>query len=115
MKNIQRYIVSVDGILEDAIKCIELNHSRCAIIVDKKMKVYGVISDGDILRSILNGKNIYSPIKNNININFKFLKKKDNEEALKIIKKFCISLIPVVNQELILKDIITLEEILTDI
>ena len=76
MKDIQSYIVSIDGILEDAIKCIELNHSRCVIIVDEKMKVYGVISDGDILRSILNGKNIYSPIKNNINFNFKFLKKK---------------------------------------
>ena len=47
--NLEKYVVSVDGVLEDAVKCIRSNKSRCAIIINDKYKVIGVISEGDVL------------------------------------------------------------------
>ena len=74
MKNeLEKYVVSIDSLLRDAIESI-VNKSSCTIVIDKHQKVIGVISEGDDCNIV--GRNIYSPIKNSININFKFLKKK---------------------------------------
>ena len=82
--NLEKYVVSVDGVLEDAVKCIRSNKSRCAIIIDDKYKVIGVISEGDVLSDILSGRSLYNPIKNSMNINFKFLKTFSRVKALTI-------------------------------
>ena len=79
-KKLENYVVSVDGILKDAIKCIRSNKSRCVIITDDCYKVMGVISEGDVLSEILLGKNIFLPIKNIMNVNFEFLKKENKSE-----------------------------------
>ena len=42
----------------------------------------GVISEGDVLSEILSGRGLYNPIKNSMNINFKFLKILSREKAL---------------------------------
>ena len=84
MKNeLEKYVVSIDSLLRDAIESIKNNKSRCTIVIDKHQKVIGVISEGDVISAILKGRNIYSPIKNSININFKFLKKKIRKKDLK--------------------------------
>ena len=113
-KNLEKYVVSIDGILEDAVKCIRSNKSRCVIIIDNKYKVIGVISEGDVLSEILSGRGLYNPIKNSMNINFKFLKILSREKALEIFRKYGVSLIPIVDENLILKDIFTINDFLVD-
>ena len=110
--NLEKYVVSVDGVLEDAVKCIRSNKSRCAIIIDDKYKVIGVISEGDVLSDILSGRSLYNPIKNSMNINFKFLKTFSRVKALAIFRKYGVSLIPIVDENLILKDIFTINDLL---
>ena len=113
-KNLEKYVVSIDGILEDAVKCIRSNKSRCVIIIDNRYKVMGVISEGDVLSEILSGRGLYNPIKNSMNINFKFLKILSREKALGIFRKYGVSLIPIVDENLILKDIFTINDFLLD-
>ena len=50
-----------------------------------------------------------------MNKSFKFLEKKDFLAAKKIFQKHLCSLIPVVNSNMILKDLITLDEFLSEI
>ncbi len=50
-----------------------------------------------------------------MNKSFKFLMKKDDKEAKKIFQKHLCSLIPVVNSNMILKDLFTLEKFLLKI
>lgn len=114
-KKLDKYIVSIDGIINDAILSINKNKSRCVIVIDKNYKVYGVFSEGDLLRFLIAGMNIYSPIKSNININFKYLNNKNKKKALDLVKCFGITLIPVVDEEMILKDIISIHDLLMDI
>ena len=112
--DLEKYVVSIDGILEDAVKCIRSNKSRCAIITNNKYKVMGVISEGDVLSEILSGRNLYNPIKNSMNINFKFLNTLSRDKALKIFRKYGVSLIPIVDENLILKDIFIINDFLLD-
>ena len=56
-KKVENYVVSIDCILEDAVRCIRSNKSRCVIVIDDLYKVMGVISEGDILSEILSGRN----------------------------------------------------------
>ena len=47
-----------------------------------------------------------------MNTNFKFLKKNNNSEINKLILKYNISLIPICDEKLILKDIISINQYL---
>ena len=73
MISIEKYTVSINGIIKDAVELINKNKSRCVVAVNEDYKVFGVVSEGDILRILIDGKNIYTPIRNSININFKYL------------------------------------------
>ena len=50
-----------------------------------------------------------------MNKSFKFLKTKDKDEVKKIFQNHLVSLIPVVNSNMILKDLITLENFLLNL
>lgn len=115
IKKLDNYVVSVDALLRDAIQSIDKNRSRCVIVINKDYKVLGVISDGDILRNILSGVDIYSPIRNSLNINFKFLHIYDKKAALEIIKSHGVSLIPILNENFILQDVITVDDLLMEV
>ena len=114
MKSIEKYIVSVDAIIKDAIELINKNKSRCVVVVNEEYKVFGVISEGDILRILIDGKNIYSPLKNSININFKYLNFYDKKESLNLVRNYGITLIPIVDKNLILKDVISIHDLIPE-
>ena len=114
MTSIEKYTVSIDGIIKDAVELINKNKSRCVVAVNENYKVFGVISEGDILRILIDGKNIYSPIRNSININFKYLNLYDKKKSLNLVRNYGITLIPIVDENLILKDIISIHDLIPE-
>ena len=112
-KKIENYVVTNTGLLKEAVESIKRNKSRCVIVIDKSLKVLGVVSEGDILNEILQGRNLFSPIEQIMNINFKYLKKYDREGGLKIFKKYGITLIPIIDKDFILKDVLTINDLLS--
>ena len=58
-------------------------------------------------------KNINATASSIMNKSFKFLKKKDFDAAPKIFQKHLCSFIPVVNSNMTIKDLITLDEFLS--
>ena len=104
------FLVDKNERIESIIEKIILNSHRAVIVVEKK--VLGLISEGDILKSLMYKKNINATASSIMNKSFKFLKKKISM-LQKIFQKHLCSFIPVVNSNMTIKDLITLDEFLS--
>ena len=60
MKNIEKIKITIDSIIKQALKVIADGAIQIAIVVDKKDKLLGTLTDGDIRRGFLKGLNINS-------------------------------------------------------
>ena len=107
------FLVHKEERLKSIVEKIVLNGHRTVIVVDKK--VLGSISEGDILKALLYKKDVNITARKLMNKSFKFLKTKDKDEVKKIFQNHLVSLIPVVNSNMILKDLITLENFLLNL
>ena len=59
-----------------ALKKLEIAKHKCLILVDKKKKFVGTLTDGDLRRAILKGAKFNDKIKKFIFTNSQFLRKK---------------------------------------
>lgn len=105
--NLNKYKISDNNLIEQAIEMIELNKTRCVIVHNAADKVIGIVSEGDILRAILKGISIKSPVKQIMNMNFVYLTEKNDEKILSLFKSG-ITLIPLLNQDLQLIEVVEL-------
>lgn len=108
------YTVESSGTLLDAAQAIARNRSRCVVVVDSG-KAIGVLSEGDLVRALLRGTDIYSPMQPFIHHGIVFLGEKDMGRALTLFRTHGISLIPVLDETLMLRDVITLNELLAQV
>lgn len=108
--NLKKYIIQHDSTILDAAMAIKNNKSRC-ILVNDKYKVLGVLSEGDILSALINGNNSFTKVSDVYNKNVKYLLKDDIYEAFNILKKFGISLLPVLSKNFRLKGVYTINYI----
>ena len=110
MKRFANYIIPENSTLIRACEAISKNKSRC-VLIEKNNKIIGLLSEGDIIRSFLTGAGINNRIKEYINLGFIFLNKKDLKKQGQFLKKNK-SLIPILNEKMKLKDLITFNDIL---
>ena len=68
-------LIEYDKTIQEAMEKIIFNKTR-TIFVTKNYKVIGTISEGDILRSLYDKKNLQTPLINIINKNLNILMKK---------------------------------------
>ena len=88
-------------------KKLDESYIKCLVVVDEKEKLLGTITDGDIRRGILNGLNSSNSIKGVFNLNPVKVNQKlfTEKKALNIIKKHNIELVPIVNNDNVVKNI----------
>lgn len=103
--NLLQYLIEPWNTIEEAWGKIEANHKRSLIVVENG-KVVGTISDGDMRKAVLSKRLLNTPVREVMNINFISLTEERYPEAEKIFKEKDIFLIPVVNNDLRLVDII---------
>ena len=90
--------IDINNKIKDALVAIELNHCRAVIVTDQK-KLVGVVSQGDILRAVLNNLNLNSPLSEISNPSVVFVTKPlEKEQIIKFFKKGY-NLIPIVDTE----------------
>lgn len=104
------YLTTATATLLEAAQVIRRNHARTAIVVDgfTTRKVLGVISEGDILEATLQGVDVHTPINDYTNHSFTYLR--DNDEAAAC-ARFAVrgfGLIPVVDDQMRLKNVFTM-------
>jgi CBS domain-containing protein len=112
--DLNRYTVESSGTLLDAAEAIASNRSRCVVVMNGG-KAVGVISEGDLVRALLRGTDIYSPMQSFIHHGISFLSERDMAKALELFRTRGISLIPILNDELRLEDVITLQQLLAQV
>ena len=105
------YVVAHGATLLDAAEVIEHSHSRSAVVVEGE-KVVGIISEGDILRALLKGVGVHAPLADFVNYSFKYLDSPDLERAVDLFKEFGIALIPILDKDFKLIDVMTLHDTL---
>ena len=79
---IDKFLISENATLRDALSHIELNHHGIVMAVDVLGRVTGLATDGDIRRELLNGRTLDDRISTCINAEFIFEDPATPREAL---------------------------------
>lgn len=109
--DLELFKLPASGTVLDAADKIDRNHLRCVFVVEGE-KVIGVCSQGDIIRMLLHGGSEYTPVEKVMKHSFMYLHEKDWKKAFELIKQFGITVIPILDEDFRLKDMITLPMIM---
>ena len=109
---IRQVCLNKNKTINDVINILNKTGKKIVLIIDKKNKLIGTITDGDLRRAFIQGKNLNSKISNIFNrkpfyINKQFTNKKI--KSLMIEKK--VNHIPIVNSKRKIIDLINLEDL----
>ncbi len=107
----EKYCIKLNYTIKEAIEQIDLAKNRVVIVLNEDSKVVGVISQGDIIRALSAGKNLYARIETMLRPDFLYMNEKNMEKAYHIFKKTKITLMPIVDQYFNLVDIINMDDI----
>ena len=105
---LERYCVKEQYTIKEVLEKFESYNNRVAIVTNDSDKVIGIVSQGDILRALSAGQNLYTPVNQIIRDSFLHLYEKDLEKAYPIFKKKQISLLPIIDHSNKLIDFITI-------
>lgn len=103
--------------ISDIMRFIGVDHERTCILETESGKLFGVISQGDLIKAMWNGAELITPIANFVNPNPIYIKEdsKDKEnEAIEIFIKYGILLIPVVSEEKKIIEILSVRKIVSE-
>ena len=106
-----RYCIRKSYTIKEAIDKIEESHDRVVLVVNDNERIIGVISQGDIIRALSSGKSLYARVEGIIQPDFLYLNDKNMKKAYEMFKKKKITLLPGVDKDYYLKEVITLESI----
>ncbi len=114
MINSQQHIVIVHQEARVALRCLDSlpdRVSRTLFVVNDSNQLVGSLTDGDIRRGLLNGLEISYPIEAFMNVNFKTLKASDqNLDLIKAYRKAEIQLVPLIDDESHLLEVLDLKK-----
>jgi CBS domain-containing protein len=104
------YCVREGATMHDAVAVIQRNGSRCCIVVGDTGKVVGVFSEGDVMRALLRGTGLHVPLRSLIQPSFVYLRERDLDAAREHVRDG-ISLVPVLDEEFRLVDVIRISDV----
>ncbi|MDD2972497.1 MAG: CBS domain-containing protein [Lachnospiraceae bacterium] len=107
----EKYCVSENYTIKEVLAQFESANDRVAIVLNGNKKVVGVVSQGDIIRALSAGMSIYEKVSQIIQSSFLHLYEKNMEKAYEIFKKKKISLLPIIDKNGYLSDVITNSDI----
>lgn len=109
-----KYIISEDKTLLDALKAINdmgRNEALTLFVEDGNNSVIGTLTDGDIRRSLINGRTLETKVRMITHLNFSYLKAgKYDVRQIHIAKEKGIELLPVLNEQLQIIDVVNLKK-----
>lgn len=107
--DVKDIIIDESYTISEVIKKIDKTAKRI-LLVERDEKLVGVITDGDIRRFILKNGDLRENCKDIINRNPVTIKSEDRDKALKIMKKYSINSVPVVDKNKKIKSVIFWDE-----
>ena len=101
----------------DIMRFIATDHERTCILQSDNGKLYGVLSQGDLIKAIWNGAELITPISNIINpntITISSESKNPEKDALKLFAKYGILLVPIIDNDKKILRLISVRKIISD-
>jgi len=112
-EDIKKILVSPASSIKETLEIIDKGVKQIALVVDKNNKLLGTVTDGDIRRAILDGKDLESSVDTVMNKNYTALSIDSNKEELKnTFKNKEINQIPLLDKNNIVRDIVLINDIL---
>ena len=108
----QKYCVNERETIKSAISVIHKDRMRCSLVMNDQQQLVGVFSEGDVILILLKGIEIHTPLNAVISPSFHYLKEKNMLKAYKLVKKEALTLIPVVDDDFNLIDVITILDVM---
>ena len=100
LNNIKKFCVTSQASLKSCLEKINNTGISTLFVINKFKKLIGTISDGDIRRALIKGVSLDNDIKKFYYRNpYKVSKELNNDEALKVLIKRQISIIPLINKK----------------
>ncbi len=112
MPILEDYCVGERQTIVEAISAITENLSRCVVVCGDSGKVIGIVSEGDILRYILEGVDLHAPVYKLVSPAFHYLNDRDMQKACELVREHGITLIPIVDDDFYLCDTVTIFDVL---
>ena len=97
MENIDKYLISPDITVKEAIQKIENTGKKTAFIVDSNKRLLGIFTDGDMRRYVLKNGDLNAKISVAMNKNPIVFKENQTEELNKQIQERSLLVYPIVN------------------
>lgn len=97
---LKKYTISLGLTIKGALEFQQKNSIKCLVVVDKKNRLIGTLSDGDIRKAILKNKNLNNKIDDFVNRNPYFCYENDykTEKLKRILIKDNFPFIPILNK-----------------
>ena len=113
-KNWKKTIINEDQTVEEVLKNLSQTGFQISLIINKKKKLVGTITDGDLREYILLKKDLSKKCKHLMNKNPVYLKKNvSDKEIINTMKSFKISQVPILNKDKTIHDLKILQEIIS--
>ena len=106
MDKLSPLLISAKSTIKDAMKQLNDNSTQIVLVVDKKKRLIGTITDGDIRRALLDNVSLNSSINRIVNRNAKFLYEEQKGKASELMKKHVIFHVPILNKAREVVDIV---------
>lgn len=105
----KNFVADKEATIKEVMAAMNDNQRGTVVIIDNNFQLVGVVSDGDIRRALTEGKELFSPVADIVNLNPVVIKESEDKqtEAARIFAKIKdINVLPVVDGNNKLVDII---------
>ncbi|MDF3820156.1 CBS domain-containing protein [Leptospira sp. 96542] len=109
--NFEVFLVTINSSIEQTLAKIETNHLGFALVKSDTNQIVGLVTDGDIRRNLLNGKDLNSPIVESMNREFTWASSQSPREQLLKMLDSRIRFIPILDENKALVGIVTKDEL----
>lgn len=107
------FVVSVTDTIRTAMEKITQNRHRVVVVLDTR-RVVGTVSDGDLRRAFLQEVLPIAPVEKIMNINCRTTRETDPERQREAIRREKVTVLPVVNEQNELVDLVLAYEPFAD-
>lgn len=107
---LKRHTITTNKTLKEALKQINMHSNSVLLlfVIDKKQKLVGSLTDGDIRRGLINGVNLNEPVTKIMFRNFLFAQQSEIDKKIKSININQVKLLPIVDKDGRLIDVVNL-------
>ncbi len=99
MEDLEKYLISPETTVKEAIARIEQSGRKTAIVADNNKKVIGIFTDGDMRRYLLKNGDLSAPVKEAMNPNPIVFNENQKEEVKQQLEQRGLLVYPIVNDD----------------